>query len=302
MKKFLSLMILVTVILFGGCGMMTCERSGIAMGTVITLKATGFNAKAVVEESFARIAELEKNISADIKEIEKSAGNGEAVKISSEVYEILETSQKYSNLTDGAFDVTCGAAVELWGIGTKNPRVPTNDELAAVKNFVGHEHLHLQNGKAYLDLRGVKLNLGGIAKGYGVDLVRKIFAAHGIHDGLIDFGNSTIFAVGKKKIGIKNPDNPNKLAKIVELEDCAISTSGDYEKFFIVKGRRYSHIIDPKTCSPANPTISSISVVVSGDVKNCATVADILSTTFFVTDRHRAEEILQRYDYTYILP
>ena len=302
MKKFLSLMIFLTVILFGGCGMEKCERSGIAMGTVITLKATGSEAQAAIDESFARIAELEKNISADIKKIEDTSGTGEQVKISPEVYEILETAQKYSEETGGAFDVTCGAAVELWGIGTKNPRVPTNDELVTVKNFVGHEHLHLQNGKAYLDLRGVKLNLGGVAKGYGVDLVRKIFAAHGIHDGLVDFGNSTIFALGKKKIGIKNPNNPDNLAEIVELEDCAISTSGDYEKFFIVEGRRYSHIIDPKTCSPANPTISSISVVVSGDVKNCATVADILSTTFFVTDRHRAEEILQRYDYTHILP
>ncbi len=292
MKKFLSLMIFVTVTLFGGCGMEKCERSEIAMATIITLKATGSNAQAAVEESFRRIAELEKNISVDLQKIEEASGTGEQVKISPEVYEILEIAQKYSELTDGAFDVTCGAALELWGIGTKNPHVPTDDELDAVKNFVGHEHLHLHDGTAYLDLRGVKLNLGGIAKGYGIDLVRKIFAAHGIHDGLIDFGNSTIFAIGKKKIGIKNPDDPSKLAEVVELEDCTISTSGDYEKFFIVEGRRYSHIIDPKTCAPADSTISSISIVISGDVKNCATVADILSTTFFVTDRYCAEESL----------
>ena len=288
MKKFLSLIIFMTVILFGGCGMTTCERSEIKMGTVITLKATGSNAQAAVEESFAKISELEKNIYADVQKIEAASGNGEKIKISPEVYEILETAQKYSELTDGAFDITCGAAVELWRIDTKNPRVPTNDELSAVKNFVGHEHLHLRDGTAYLDLRGVKLNLGGVAKGYGVDLVRKIFSAHGIHDGLIDFGNSTIFAIGKKKIGIKNPDNPSELAEIVEIKDCAISTSGDYEKFFIVEGRRYSHIIDPKTCAPANSTISSISVVVSNDVKNCATVSDILSTAFFVNGNNNS--------------
>lgn len=288
MKKFLSLIIFMTVILFGGCGMTTCERSEIKMGTIITLKATGFNAQAAVEESFAKISELEKNIYADVQKIEAASGNGEKIKISPEVYEILETAQKYSELTDGAFDITCGAAVELWRIDTKNPRVPTNDELSAVKNFVGHEHLHLRDGTAYLDLRGVKLNLGGVAKGYGVDLVRKIFSAHGIHDGLIDFGNSTIFAIGKKKIGIKNPDNPSELAEIVEIKDCAISTSGDYEKFFIIEGRRYSHIIDPKTCAPANSTISSISVVVSNDVKNCATVSDILSTAFFVNGNNNS--------------
>jgi len=294
MKKFLSLIILVTF-LFGGCGVTPCERSEIAMDTVITLKATGSDAQAAIDESFVRIAELEENIFVDVKKIEESAGNGEFVEISPEVYDMLEIAQKYSELTNGAFDVTCGAAVELWGIGTKNPRVPTVEEIAAVKNFVYREHLHLHNGKAQLNLRGVKLNLGGIAKGYGVDLAKKIFVKHGIRDGLIDFGNSTIFAIGKKKIGIKNPDDPGKLAKVVELEDGAISTSGDYEKFFIVEGHRYSHIIDPKTCAPAHSAISSISVVVSNDVKNCATVADILSTTAFVTGRCRAEEILRRH-------
>ena len=300
MKKFLSLMILSAGILFGGCGVTTCERSEIAMGTLITLKATGSDAQAAVEESFTRIADLEKNISVDVKKIEETAEVA-PVKISPDVYEILETAQKYSELTEGAFDVTCGAAVELWGIGTKNPRVPTAEEIAAVKNFVGHEHLHLHDGTAYLDLRGVKLDPGGVAKGYGVDLARKIFAAHEIHDGLIDFGNSTIFAFGKKKIGIKNPDAPGELAEIVEIEDCALSTSGDYEKFFVADGRRYCHIIDPKNCAPADSGISSISVVVSADEKNCAAVADILSTTFFVSGRCRAEEILRRHSHAKIL-
>ena len=298
MKKFLSLMIFVTTALIGGCGVTTCERSEIAMGTVVTLKATGSDAQAAVEESFARIVELEKNISVDVKKIEDAA-EVEFVKISPEVYEILEIAQKYSELTDGAFDVTCGAAVELWGIGTKN-YIPTDSELAAVKNFVGHEHLHLHDGTAYLDKRGVKLNLGGVAKGYGVDLARKIFIAHGITDGLIDFGTSTIYAFGKKKIGIKNPDDPDKLTEIVELEDCAISTSGDYEKFFVVEGRRYCHIIAPKTCAPANSEISSVSVVVSADEKNCATVADILRTAFFVTKYSQTEEILRRQSHIHL--
>lgn len=289
MKNFLLPLIFVTCAVIGGCGASTCERSEIFMGTVVTLKATGHDAQAAVDESFARIAELEKNISVDVQKIEYAAGNGEFVEISSDVSEILQVAQKYSELTDGAFDVTCGAAVELWGIGTKNPRVPTDDELAAVKNFVGYKHLHLRDGKAQLDLRGVKINLGGVAKGYGVDLARKIFAEHGIRDGLIDFGTSTIFAVGRKKIGIKNPAAPDELAEIVELKNAALSTSGDYEKFFVAEGRRYHHIIDPKTCAPADNEFSSISVVIDGRTENCATVADILSTAFFVAGIERVK-------------
>ena len=141
------------------------------------------------------------------------------------------------------------------------------------------------------DLRGVKINLGGIAKGYGVDLARKIFAEKNIQSGLIDFGTSTIYAVGKKKIGIKNP-RANELAAVVEVENAALSTSGDYEKFFIVDNRRYHHIIDPKTCAPVENQISSVSVVVDGREKNCAMFADILSTAVFVMGRDRAEVFL----------
>ena len=160
-----------------------------------------------------------------------------------------------------------------------------------IKNFIGFEHLHLREGKAYLDKRGVKINLGGIAKGYGVDLVRKIFAEKKIRNGLIDFGTSTIFACGKKNIGIKNPRGEG-IAEIVELENSALSTSGDYEKFFIVEGRRYHHIINPKTCAPAEAENFSMSVVVEGSLENCATVADVLSTTAFILGKERTEKLL----------
>ena len=290
MKKFLPLMIFIAL-LISGCGVERYERSEIAMGTVITLKATGSNAQAAVDASFDKIFELEKNISVDIKKIE-AAAEGDFVKISPDVYEILQTAQKYSELTDGAFDVTCGAAIELWGIGTENPRVPTDDELAAVKNFVGFEHLQLKKGMARLDLRGVKINLGGVAKGYGVDLARKIFANYKIQSGLIDFGTSTIFAVGKKKIGIKNPRAEGELSVVVEMENAALSTSGDYEKFFVANGRRYHHIINPKTCAPADNKSPSVSVLVDGGEKNCGMIADILSTAAFVVGKDKATNFI----------
>ena len=277
-------MLIVLSMFIAGCGTPSSfEHSEIAMGTLITLKADNGNARAAVEESFKQIAQLEENISIDLKKIEAVAGSGEFVKISPDVYQILKISQRYSKLTGGAFDVTCGAAIELWGIGTPKARVPTDEEIATVKNLVGYEHLHLRDGTAYLDKRGMKINLGGVAKGYSVDLARKIFIAHDVTSGLIDFGSSTIYAFGKKKIGIKNPDDPEKIIKVVELENAALSTSGDYEKFFVANGRRYHHIIDPKTCMPIEGTISSTSITVKGNVEDCASIADILSTTAFVT-------------------
>ena len=290
MKKFL--LIICAAIFISGCGSENFERSEILMGTVVTLKAEGKNSQAAVDESFNRIFELEKNILSDVKKIEDAA-EIDYVEISPDVYKILQTAQKFSALTNGAFDVTIGAAIELWNIGTENPRLPSAEELARVKNFVGFEHLHLRGGKAYLDKRGVKINLGGIAKGYGVDVVRKIFADKKIHSGLIDFGTSTIYAFGKKNIGIKNPRGEG-ISAIVELENSALSTSGDYEKFFVVEGRRYHHVINPETCAPAEAENFSMSVVVDGNLENCATIADILSTTAFIVGRERMEKILTK--------
>ena len=288
MKILLLLALIMTV---AGCAQITCERSEILMGTVVTLQAQGGDAQLAVDESFKQIAELEENIRADVKRIEDAADK-EFVRVSPDVFEILETAQIFNGLTGGAFDVTCGAAVELWGIGTDKARIPSDAELAVVKNLVGANHLHLRDGTAYLDLRGVKLNLGGIAKGYGVDLTRNIFNRYGVKSGLIDFGNSTIYAVGKKRIGIKNPRAPSELSKVVELENAALSTSGDYEKFFIADGRRYHHIIDPATCAPADSGLRSVSVVVDGSGEHCAMTADILSTAAFVAGRERAENFL----------
>ena len=265
------------------------ERNDIAMDTVITLKAKGKNAQAVIDESFRRIAALEDNIIADIAKIETAAGDSDFVQVSQDTYEILRIAQEYSQLTNGAFDITIGAAVELWNIGGNNSRVPSNEEIETVKQFVGYEHLYLreEDHSARLDLKGVKVDLGALAKGYAVDLVRQIYIDNGITDGLIDFGTSTIYAFGNKRIGLKNPRQPDTIYKVIDVKDAAISTSGDYIKYFIVDGRRYHHILDPRTCEPAQSGVSSVSVIVDGSDEHCAMTADILSTAAFVNPKFR---------------
>ena len=283
MKKFLAV-IICAAILISGCGNEHYERTEKVMGTLVTLKAQGQNSQAAVDESFEKIFALVENIKADVKNLNDSAGNDEFVKVSADVFEMLKLSQHYSELTGGAFDVTCGTAVDLWRNARKTETLPAQAEIDAVKNLVGYKHLHLNDAEqsAMIDLAGVKINLGGVGKGYGADVARKIFIKHGITDGIIDFGTSSIFAFGKKKIGIKNPRGEHEVSEVIELENAALSTSGDYEQFFIVDGRRYHHIIDPKTCLPTDNGVASVSVVVAGDVENCSAVADIASTAILV--------------------
>ena len=295
LKKFLVGIIL-SAIIFVGCSNeeKTFERTENFMHTAITLKATGKNSKAAVDESFLKIAELEKNILLDTEKINVAAGNGEFISVTPEVYEMLQTSQKYSELTDGAFDVTIGAAVDLWKICRKENRLPTDAEISSVKNLVGYKNLQLNDGKAKLSKAGMKINLGGVAKGFGVDEVRKIFSAKKIDDGLIDFGTSTIYVLGTKKIGLRSPHEENKLSKVLELKDCAISTSGSYENFFVVDGKTFHHILNPKTCLPVETEIASASVIIYGGEKNSATAADILSTTAFILGEENLQSILKK--------
>lgn len=299
MKKILAAMLILAAFFICGCGEQNSfERTENLMGTAVTLKATGKNSKVAVDESFEKIFELVEKVKVDIKNLNDNAGNGKFIKISPEVFEMLEMSQKYSALTDGAFDVTVGAAVDLWKVARKNKILPAETEIETVKNFVGYKHLHLdkKNTSAMLDTAGVKINLGGVGKGYGADIAKKIFIKYGIKDGLIDFGTSTIVVFGKKRIGLKNPRG-NEMNKVIELQDATISTSGDYEKYFVIDNKRYHHIIDPKKCTPTDNGIVSVSVAVSNDVENSATIADILSTSIFILGEQQSKILLTPKNY-----
>ena len=271
------------------------ERSEKIMGTTVTLKASGISAKTAVDKSFAALFKFVENVNDDVNSLNESAGSDTFVKISPEVFEMLKLARLYSELTDGAFDVTVGAAVDLWRTARKNKIPPSPAEIETVKLLVGFEHLHLNEKEtgARLDLVGAKINLGGVGKGYGVDIIRKIFEDEGIRDGIIDFGTSSIFAFGKKRIGLKNPRGKHEISEVVEIENAALSTSGDYEQFFVANGRRFHHIIDPKTCLPTDNGVASVTIALKKDVENCGAISDILSTSLLILGKDSSQKILE---------
>lgn len=270
------------------------EKSNIVMDTVVTLSAYGINSKEAVEESFNRLNEINEmasiNIStSDIYKINSSSGI-EYVKVRPEILKMIETSIEYSKLSDGAFDITIGPIINLWGIGTDNEKIPSEEEIKAKLQLVGYDKISINenDSSVRLEKQGMSIDLGGIAKGFAVDEVLKIYKKYNIENGLINLGSSSIYALGKNKdnnnwsVGIKHPrEDSNEYMGVIKLNNESLSTSGDYERYFIKDNKRYHHIIDPKTGYPVDNGVISDTIVINDDIQNSGMLADIFTTTVF---------------------
>lgn len=300
--------LVICILLFSGCGheLPKARRSAVLMDTVVTLQARGEQAEAAVEAGMKRLEELDRimgseSTEGDVQKLRAAAGK-EYVKLSPEVYHVLEISQRYSELTQGAWDITLGVGISLWGIGTEFARVPNGNELEEANGLCGWQHLKLrpEDKSAMLEQEGMSIHLGGIGKGYALDEVRRIFVQHGIKDALIDMGASSICAMGKNdrgedwNIGIRHPRMDNGFLARVRLSDDILSTSGDYERFFEADGKRYHHILDPKTMRPTESGIMSVTVLVDGSIEDAGMIGDLLSTAVFVMGPEEGKAFIEK--------
>lgn len=271
------------------------EKSNIVMDTEVTLSAYGENSKDAVEEGFKRLDELNEMASSNIDDSDVSkinnASGKDYVEVHPEILKMIETSIKYSKLSNGAFDITTGPIINLWGIGTDNERLPSDEEIKAKLPLVGYEKISVNENESSVMLKekGMAIDLGGIAKGFAADEVLKIYKKYNIENGLINLGASSIYALGKNKnnadwsIGIKHPrsEDPKEYLGIINLSNESLSTSGDYERYFIKDNKRYHHIMDPKTGYPVDNGVMSDTIIVDGDNPDNNMLADLLTTTVF---------------------
>jgi FAD:protein FMN transferase len=232
------------------------------MGTLFRIVLYAKNessAKKAAKEAFARIAELDGIMSdyrpaSELMQLCKKSG-GDPVRTSADLFAVLKRAQEISRRSDGAFDVTVGPIVRLWRKARRTRRLPSTEEIKKALALVGYEKIRLDAQKRTVQLlvMGMLLDLGGIAKGYAADAALEVLRRHGIRQALIAAGGDIRVGdapPGKKgwKIGIaplKNPDDPPE--KFIWLTDAAVSTSGDSRQFVEIAGKRYSHIVDPKT-------------------------------------------------------
>lgn len=222
-------------------------------------------------------------------------GRWRFIKVPSQFIELTKRSIGYSELTGGAFDITVGKLVHLWRRSQENGQIPSESAVKEAVKCTGYRKVRLlpKEDKVLLASPCVFLDFGAIGKGYAIDRMVMALRESGVSRGIIDLGGN-IFAMSPPPgedgwlIAIRDPSGTGASIAYVKIVNMSIATSGDYERFFDVGGRRLSHILDPRTGYPVAGA-SSISVVSSS-----ATEADALSTAFSVLSEGEAAEIAER--------
>ena len=190
------------------------------------------------------------------------------VALSESLYEVIEQSLKLSEMSDGAFDITIGKAVNLWGFGPDGAitKSPSDEQLDAIKSSIGFQKLNLEDSSIIKNTANISIDLSAIAKGYAVDQVAKSLEAYGINNYLIDIGGelrASGFAQGEQawRVGIEKPHTLGGIQQVIELTNKSIATSGDYRNYHIIDGEHYSHTIDAITLKPVFHRLALVSVV-----------------------------------------
>lgn len=275
-------------------------KEKILLDTLVTIKAYGKNKKRTtqsVDKAFKEMARIEKiannfDPKSEISMLNKKAGRG-PVKISHHLFKMIELSINYHKISGGTFDITIWPLIQLWSFGERK-EPPSKSEILNRLSLVDTRKVNVDSHNQTVSLApNTSLDLGGISKGYAVDRAIVTLAEEGINSALVTTG-STTRTLGQKpkgqlwKVGIQHPRKPDKLIGIVELDQKSISTSGDYQRFFTKNGRRYHHILNPKTGYPAEG-IMSVTIITD---QSC-TEADILSTGVFVLGFPQGMEFIE---------
>lgn len=302
-SQVLLVLFIVSMVRSGGLlgGPKRLVRTEFLMNTVVETIIYTANTKAgeqalsAASEAAARLAAIldRHRAGSEVAMINAQAGKGPVI-VSADTFANISLALEVGRLTSGAFDLTVAPLLELWGFGTGNAVVPSEQQLAKGLPLVDYQRVRLveEGMQVFLEAEGMQLDLGGIAKGYIVDRAVEVLRAAGVSSGTVDAGGD-IRAIGSKpdgspwRIGIRHPRERRKLVAIVELRDKAIVTSGDYERFFTVGEQRYHHLLDPQTGMPARG-VTSVTVVAPD-----AFTADAYSTAVFVMGRERGMALVE---------
>lgn len=240
-----------------------------------------------IEEATAEIQRIENMISSWKPDSETSLINANAgikpVKVSAEMFMLIERAKKLSEITDGAFDISFASMDEIWSFDGSMVRMPSKKEIENSVKRVGYEKIILDSSEktVFLAEKGMKISFGAIGKGYAADKAKELLVSKQVLGGIINAaGDLTTWgtkATGEKwLIGIANPLSEEKIFSWLPIVESSVATSGNYEKYVVFNGVKYSHIIDPRTGYPSTG-INSVSIFAKS-----AEICDALATAVYI--------------------
>ena len=261
---------------YGQQELLRLEKSADAMGATYSIALYGYDRvkmEAAADAAFDEVRRLDDLLSNYLPGSEWSEVNRNAaakpVKVSPELFALLSACVEYSRESEGAFDITVGPLMKVWGFYKGSGHLPHKPEIVAALAKVGYRHILLDPaaGTVRFDRPGVELDPGGIGKGYAVDRMVEVLKRNGVRTALVAGSGSSIYGMGAPPdeprgwpVKIKDPWDNRKTMAEVWLKDSSMSTSGSYEKFFRAEGKIYAHIMDPRTGYPAQGSVS-VSVI-----------------------------------------
>jgi len=270
------------------------------MGTIVEITLIGENrekTEKAAHQAFQEIKRVEqlmspKTITGDIFRVNQSAGK-EWVEVSTETLNVIKESKEISRLSEGGFDITVGPLIELWRRAREKGILPSEEDLKRILDLVDYRNVLIdREGKIFLKRKGMSINLGGIAKGYAVDKAFEVLKVLEYKNVIVNAGGD-LRSGGLKldhpwSVGIQDPRIPQKIMATLSITEGAVATSGDYEKFFIYRGKRYHHILDPRNGSPAEEC-QSVTILYKKGM-----MADAMATAIFVLGPEKGYSLCQR--------
>lgn len=300
-KKSLIAIILCAVIVFGIVsydfisGRSSCEKTSVAMGTVVTVKLFGFGAKNDLDKIETEINGLENSVlswrkeGSDVYRINK--GSGTQVSVSPDTVKIIGQCIDISDDCGGVFDITIGNVTKLWDFGGNHQRLPSDDEIKTALGSVGYKNVSI-SGNAVQIKKGQSLDLGAVGKGFVCDKIKALLDKGRTKSAVVSVGGSLLIYGNRTfSVGIVNPDNDKQSMGTLKLKDTCVSTSGNYEKYFEQDGKRYHHILNATTGYPATSEFKSVTVVCESGL-----ISDALSTVCYIAGYRKSIEILKKFD------
>ena len=293
MKRFACLILAALMALsLAACGTQKRETLELfAMDTYMTFVAIGDGADDVLTDLSRTVNTLESSLSrtVDTSEVSRLNRDGSAV-WDEDGAQLLSWALQHSQETDGAFDITIAPLVELWGITSDSPRVPSQAEIDALLPLVGYEHVHQSEFCSISLDEGCSVDLGGIAKGYASDCAAVLFHRSALTGGCANLGGN-VYVYGTNSEGY---------VCTLSLSDAFVVTSGGYQRYFTAPdGTVYQHILDPKTGYPVQSDLTSVSVVTRGGFGGQGTRADAYSTALYVMGEQAAVDFWRSQDMSF---